>query len=1344
MLVLGLFVSFVAGSAVFSGRIAEGPVPDAESVPAEVAARAALAESKTSLPFIENEGQVGNGDVRYYVDTFAGDLFVTDSGLRYSMTKKTENGNRYDPYGVETDAVESLAFDERFLDGDGDPIAYAPHGASLTDIPVSYFHGSDPEDWKTGVRNYDGVSLGELWKGIDVDLKARGRNFEKIFTVSPGANPDDIAVGFEGVEGLSFQEDGTLRISTELGDISMTAPIAYQADEDGVRQPVVVSYDARDDRRYGFSVGEYDRNRTLVIDPLLAGTFIGTEYEDLYSIAIDSDGNVFVSGTTDAIDFPTSVGAYQTEFAGGSDDFFISKFDSELTDLLASTYLGGTGRSYYGAEIVLGPDDDVYMAGSSTPDYPVTAGAFQETCTAAAGDRCPVVSKLDNDLTALLASTYLGNGDGHAVGIAIDPDGGVFVTGDTEDSLFPVSSGAYKENYDADSGYGEVYVSKLDAALENIEASTFVGSGESYSVRTDTDGNVFIAGTPREHPSYPITDDAYDEDNSTDSKFFVSKLDNDLTELLASTYLGGSDSFMVTGNPSMMQVDSFGNVYLTELTNADDHPTTEGAYQEEMNPGGGYYAADIFISKLDNNLETLLASTFLGGSDYDESDGAMTIDTLGNVFVAAYTNSQDFPTTSGAYQETCDPAIWQGVVVSKLDSDLGSLLASTYLLTSNDDYMYPYALASDADGNVYIGGSVGVDDSPNTDFPVTDGAYQTVTDGGGGIFKFDNDLSGELVVTAPAIVTGSATDISTTSATLNATLTDDGNETPTVSFEYGTESGTYTDTCTPVTNDGNDYSCDLSGLSAGMTYYFTVSATNSEGTGSGDEESFETATDDSGPVDEPEDEPEDEDEDDTSLGDDECRPRKFTAWIMADGNVGLSWKKPCDLIDEIKIERKYEGGEFERIATVGRSTREYVDDGSELLPGTYTYRVRGFRRAAGKYSDYSSKKSVTVEYSEDVVVGTDGAGSDGTGSDEASASPVTTTEIAPPPHYPSAPADRSGADVSEPEEVAEPSVLGEIVAAVAGFARRFVNALVATVLVGLAAGFAVVVSPTGIPLFSTSPAPFSDFLARTLRIFGFVGKKKTEDDWGVVFDSETKRPIPGVPVSITDANGHVLGTSISDERGRYGFLPDPGAYTLGISKKGYELETAIRQDALYGELYAGSPVEIGEGGMRKLGLALRATSVDWAEFARRKVDAYGSAFSFVKKGLFLALFYAGFGVNTVIAMLYPTTLNAALFIAYLGMLAYYLFSRGRKKYGLVTDARTRQPVPFAMLSVFDAAEPARRDAFAVSDVLGRYFMFTENGDYLLKVSGRFLGGKNFEKAARVRVRDGVIRDDIAV
>ena len=166
---------------------------------------------------------------------------------------------------------------------------------------------------------------------------------------------------------------------------------------------------------------------------------------------------------------------------------------------------------------------------------------------------------------------------------------------------------------------------------------------------------------------YPTTSGAYDESHNGDGDVFVSKLNSSLSNLLANTFIGGS------GNDRgySIALDGDGNVYITGYTSSSNYPITSDAYDESFNG-----RSDVFVSKLNSGLTSLLASTFIGGSS-DDSGHSIALDGGGNVYVTGYTFSSNYPTTSGAYDESHNG--WGDIFVSKLDSSLSSLLASTFI-----------------------------------------------------------------------------------------------------------------------------------------------------------------------------------------------------------------------------------------------------------------------------------------------------------------------------------------------------------------------------------------------------------------------------------------------------------------------------------------------------------------------------------------------------------------------------------------------------------------------------------------------------------------------------------------
>ena len=232
---------------------------------------------------------------------------------------------------------------------------------------------------------------------------------------------------------------------------------------------------------------------------------------------------------------------------------------------------------------------------------------------------------------------------------------------------------------------------------------------------------------------------------------FISKLDDNLASLLASTYLGGGDEDV--GNS--MALDSYGNVYVTGDTGdreSADFPTTEGAYCRENNGwtsgNDSYCMEDIFVSKLDRNLSSLLASTYLGGYD-DDVGNSLALDSSGNVYVTGTTQSKDFPTTAGAFDRTYDSGesyyySYGNVYVSMLDSNLTFLLASTYL---GSGYSQGSSLALDNLGNVFLAGTTNA-----KDFPTTAGAYDRSKNDDDSLDIFVSKLNAPFSVCPPGTV----------------------------------------------------------------------------------------------------------------------------------------------------------------------------------------------------------------------------------------------------------------------------------------------------------------------------------------------------------------------------------------------------------------------------------------------------------------------------------------------------------------------------------------------------------------------------------------------------------------
>jgi hypothetical protein len=314
------------------------------------------------------------------------------------------------------------------------------------------------------------------------------------------------------------------------------------------------------------------------------------------------------------------------------------------------------------------------------------------------------VSKLDADLKNLLASTLLGGGnEDETFSIFIDNSGNVYVAGNTMSSNFPTTPGAYDRIYNDGSSswnYSDPFVAKLDGNLQSLLASTYFGGSVNdwlSSMFIDRGGNIYLAGLTESSGDFPTTHGAYDTTYTSNglSSCYISKLDGDLQNLLASTFFKGK------GNSILIAGDA----------RTSDFPTTPGAYDTNFN--GGF--RDAFVSKFDGNLQNLAVSTLLGGGDWDEVR-SMLMDSAGNFYVAGYTDSSDFPTTLGAYDTTHNGN--DDAFISKFDSNLQNLMASTFL--GGDDSDQVNSMSMSTAGNIYVAGWTG-----SSNFPATIAAYDS-------------------------------------------------------------------------------------------------------------------------------------------------------------------------------------------------------------------------------------------------------------------------------------------------------------------------------------------------------------------------------------------------------------------------------------------------------------------------------------------------------------------------------------------------------------------------------------------------------------------------------------------
>jgi hypothetical protein len=444
-------------------------------------------------------------------------------------------------------------------------------------------------------------------------------------------------------------------------------------------------------------------------------TYLGGSQDDYGDgIAIDSAGDTFITTETDSPDYPVTVGSYHGGF-----DIAVTKLAPDGSLLWSGLY-GGSGDE--GAAIALDGAGNVYLTGgTNSADFPTTAEAYDQTYSGTIDNA--FVMKVDGATGGLVYSTLLsgttsafGSPIDYGTSLAVDAAGDAYVVGDTVDSDFPVTAGAYQSAYGG--GANDVFVAELNPDGSGLVYATYLGGGlYDYGTRISVDGagNAYVSGETNS-TDFPTTAGAFQTTFSGTEAAFVAKLSPGGTALDYSTYIGGSGEVDATG----LAIDANGAAFITGLTRSmTDFPTTAGAFQTT-----DFGSDEAFVTKLDPTGSSLDYSTYLGGTGTDDAYN-LALDGSGCAIVTGFTTSTDFPTTAGAPATTLDGS--SDAFVTELNSAGSALVYSTYLGGGADDTGESVAL--DGLGDSYV---VGYTNS--TDFPTSPGAYQPALAGGNDAF----------------------------------------------------------------------------------------------------------------------------------------------------------------------------------------------------------------------------------------------------------------------------------------------------------------------------------------------------------------------------------------------------------------------------------------------------------------------------------------------------------------------------------------------------------------------------------------------------------------------------------
>lgn len=639
---------------------------------------------------------------------------------------------------------------------------------------VNYYLGDDPALWASEVRQYHSVTYRNVYPGIDVRYYSQNLNFKYDFIVHPGADPSLIELAYEGVDGLKLGF-GNILVETSVQQIIDQSPVSWLA-VDGQREFVESSFrmipQPNSLPHVGFNV-DGDSTKTLIIDPtLIFSTYSGSTINNWGSTATyDSLGNMYaggyvlVSGNGNGSGYPTSSGAYQTSFAGGTGSFktdmAITKFNSTGTSILYSTYLGGNGNEIPHSLVVNGNNQLYVLATTSSTNFPTTSGAFDATFNGGStitgtgvnsnssqiqyqNGSDIVIAKFNANGTNLIASTYIGGTGNDGINmsdtlqkaysdefrgeIIVDPNDNCYVATSTSSDDFPIVNG-FQTTYGG--GLTDGVIFKFNSNLTNLLWSSYIGGSNAdaaYSVQFDPSFNVFCTGGTKSS-NFPTTTGVINTTYQGGvSDGWLAKISNNGSSLMASTFLGTNaydQSFFV-------QLDLAGFVYVVGQT-LGSYPVGPSWVYSVSNSGQ-------FLHKLSNNLQSTIFSTRWGSgnNNINLSLTAFLVNECNHIFVSGWggtlfgigastssgTTTTGLPTTNNAVQTTTDGHDFYFIVFE--DNATNLLFASFYGGTtgaSGGEHTDGGTSRFDKKGIIYQSACASCGQSSS--FPTTSGAYAT-------------------------------------------------------------------------------------------------------------------------------------------------------------------------------------------------------------------------------------------------------------------------------------------------------------------------------------------------------------------------------------------------------------------------------------------------------------------------------------------------------------------------------------------------------------------------------------------------------------------------------------------
>ncbi len=702
-----------------------------------------LSQDATHALFVENAGQ-WQGDFDYKLKLSSGALYFQKDGFILNLLDPEVLAHDHsDHHHHHTEEkIKGHVIKLNYLNANPNSEI---SGYYKTEFYYNYITGDNSAKHFQRVKVFKGIKYNDIYQGVDIRYFGNGEDLKYDFIVEPGADPSQIQMQYQGATKLKIKE-GKLIINTSLGSFSEYIPSVYQI-IDGKRVEINARYILRDNV-VSFRIGDYYSDYELIIDPTLVfSSFTGSSANNWgFTATYDDLGNTYAGGIVwnDGGTFPTNTGAYLTNFQGaqGDIDVGISKFSSDGSQLMYSTFIGGNGIDIPQSLVV---DDlgNLYILGATgSSDFPMLdktgvqinfnggVKPFHQAYNFSVGTDA-FVALLSADGTNLTSATYFGGtaNDGLNLGLyqnygddargeILYEEGNVYIITNTNSDDLNLTGGYFTNNQ----GGQDMVIASFSEDLDVLNWGTyFGGAGEDagYSIKKDAFGSIIIAGGTNS-PNISAKINSLNPNHLGGIDGYVAKFDAASGSFLQGSYIGTGQSDQVF----FIDLDKDQNVYLLGQS-AGNIGISIDTYSNS--------GSEQFIKKLSNDIETELWSTQIG-SGLGKSDlvpSAFLVDDCYNIYLSGWNgnsnkivlggnsqgNTNGLPITSDAAQSSTDGSDFYFMV---LDRDAKKLVYGSYFGGTSNEHVDGGTSRFDPNGSIFQAVCAGCGSGT---FPTTPGAY---------------------------------------------------------------------------------------------------------------------------------------------------------------------------------------------------------------------------------------------------------------------------------------------------------------------------------------------------------------------------------------------------------------------------------------------------------------------------------------------------------------------------------------------------------------------------------------------------------------------------------------------